>query len=29
VLELMKMNQFRIRQDSILGEIEVQRKEVA
>jgi hypothetical protein len=24
----MKMNQFRIRQDSILGEIEVQRKEV-
>ena len=29
VLELMKMNQFRIRQDSILGEIEVQRKEGA
>lgn len=28
ILELMKMNQFRIRQDSILGEIEVQRKEV-
>ncbi|MCP5538186.1 MAG: segregation/condensation protein A [Akkermansiaceae bacterium] len=28
VLELMKMNQFRIRQDTILGEIEVQRKEV-
>ncbi len=28
VLELMKMNQFRIRQDGILGEIEVQRKEV-
>lgn len=28
VLELMKMNQFRIRQDQILGEIEVQRKEV-
>ena len=28
VLELMKMNQFRIRQDHILGEIEVERKEV-
>jgi segregation and condensation protein A len=28
ILELMKMNQFRIRQDTILGEIEVQRKEV-
>ncbi len=28
VLELMKMNQFRIRQDHILGDIEVQRKEV-
>jgi len=26
VLELMKMNQFRIRQDDILGEIEVERK---
>lgn len=26
VLELMKMNQFRIRQDHILGEIEVERK---
>lgn len=28
VLELMKMNQFRIRQDHILGEIEVERKPV-
>ncbi|MBT8045318.1 MAG: segregation/condensation protein A, partial [Verrucomicrobiae bacterium] len=28
VLELMKMNQFRIRQDTILGDIEVQRKDV-
>lgn len=28
VLELMKMNQFRIRQDHILGEIEIERKAV-
>lgn len=28
LLELMKMNQFRIRQDQILGEIEIQRKEL-
>jgi segregation and condensation protein A len=28
VLELMKMNQFRILQDGILGEIEIQRKDV-
>ena len=29
VLELMKMNQFRIRQDHILGEIEIERKQVS
>ena len=29
VLELMKMNQFSIRQDHLLGEIEVQRKALA
>ena len=29
VLELMKMNQFRISQDHILGDIEVERKEIS
>ena len=29
VLELMKMNQFRVRQDNLLGEIELERREIA